>query len=79
MTPLRSLALLCLGGSLLLGVLGVWLLAYDHAISRNSEPAFSIHELDRDLGAVTVGVREVEFVITNPADRPRQIIGLSEG
>ena len=43
------------------------------------EPAFLVADQDRDLGAVPLGDRELVFAVTNPADRPRRIIGLAEG
>ena len=43
------------------------------------EPPIEIDPVDRDLGEVPRGAVEVAFDVTNPATRPRRIIGFAEG
>lgn len=43
------------------------------------EPPLVIDTLDHDLATVPVGPVEVVFEVTNPAGRPRRIIGFAEG
>ena len=43
------------------------------------EPAWVVAPEVADLGDVPVGERVVTFQMTNPADRPRRIVGLNEG
>ncbi len=43
------------------------------------DPAFLIASLERDLGKIGQGDHLVHFAITNPANRPRRILGLREG
>ena len=44
----------------------------------NPDPAFVIEPIGQDIGRVRVGTRSVVYEITNPADRPRRIIGNAE-
>jgi hypothetical protein len=67
--------ILLLAAVSLLGVAGYLALRPDS----DALPPFVVEEADRDLGELTVGVHEVVFRLTNPADRPRRVIGLSEG
>jgi hypothetical protein len=43
------------------------------------EPAWTITPEEVELGEVPVGEHTVVFEMTNPADRPRRIVGLNEG
>lgn len=43
------------------------------------EPAWVVTPTVAELGEVPVGERVVAFEMTNPADRPRRIVGLNEG
>ena len=44
----------------------------------NPDPAFVIEPIDQDIGRVRIGTRSVVYEITNPAYRPRRIIGNAE-
>ncbi len=44
-----------------------------------TEPPFQIDALERDLGKVPCTLHEVVIQVTNPADRPRTILGATEG
>ncbi len=44
-----------------------------------AEPPMAVDPLTADLGAVAPGSRPLTFMVANPADRPRRIIGLAEG
>jgi hypothetical protein len=46
--------------------------------SPEPEPAWTVTPEAYDLGEVPFGERVVVFEITNPADRPREIVGLTE-
>ncbi len=43
------------------------------------EPAWVVTPEVAELGAVPLGEHVVAFEMTNPADRPRRIVGLNEG
>ncbi len=43
------------------------------------EPAWVVTPEVAELGTVPVGEHVVAFEMTNPADRPRRIVGLNEG
>jgi hypothetical protein len=47
--------------------------------STSPEPAFFIELPVRDLGRVGLGEHQVEVHVTNPAPRPRQIMGMMRG
>jgi hypothetical protein len=63
---LAALALIGLGGYLAL-------------FADRPDPTFAIDRPERVLEGVRVGAHTVEFGITNPARRPRRIVGLREG
>jgi len=46
--------------------------------SDQPSPAFIVEECDRDLGERPSGAHTLSYRVTNPADRPRRIIGLAE-
>jgi hypothetical protein len=57
---------------------GAWLAYRSPELDSTLEPPFVV-ETDRELGEVSVGDRELTFQITNPASRPRRIMGLNDG
>jgi hypothetical protein len=59
----------------LLGVAGYLTLRSDSEFL----PPFVIEEPEHDLGELAVGVHDVIFRLTNPAEKPRRVIGLAEG
>jgi hypothetical protein len=42
------------------------------------EPSFVVAPAEHDLGTIPLGEHVIHFAITNPADRPRRILGLNE-
>ncbi len=43
------------------------------------DPPMTVEPVSTDLGVAPVGSHTLTYRITNPADRPRRIIGLAEG
>jgi hypothetical protein len=43
------------------------------------QPVLVIAPIEHDLGTVSVGDRTVAFAIANPSDRPRRLLGATEG
>jgi hypothetical protein len=75
----HTAAYFCAAAALVLAVWGVVLAFRDEPGAATEEPAFVIDTPDRDLGTVPAGPVDVAFDITNPAGRPRRIIGFAEG
>ncbi len=74
----RTAARLCAAAALGLIIVGVGLIFRGEPPAAG-EPAVVVDGPDRDVGAVPVGPVDVAFDITNPADRPRRILGFAEG
>lgn len=74
----RIIVWLCTAASAGLAVWAIVLVVSPEAPPAG-EPPFVIADPDRDVGAVPLGPLEVTFAITNPAARPRRVIGFAEG
>jgi hypothetical protein len=76
----RIAALICSAIAVGLTVVGIVLaIRSGSEVAVSEESAFVIDNPDRDLGFVPAGIIEVAFDLTNPAGRPRRIIGFAEG
>jgi hypothetical protein len=65
-----GLAVLLLGGAVVSLLL---------SLRPAAESPMVVGPLDTDLGTTAPGSRTLMFTITNPADKPRRVIGLAEG
>jgi len=73
---LRGVSILCAVAAV--GLLGWGAYSAFHA-RPGPDPVCFVTPTEYELGTVPVGDRVVTFAITNPAGKPRQIVGLAEG
>ncbi len=77
----RTAVFICIVAVVGFFVLGVALALREEPefVAVAEEPALVIDNPVRDIGEVPVGPFDVSFDVTNPAARPRRIIGFAEG
>lgn len=75
---MRWAARICGAAAVVCGVLAVVEYVREERLNR-PEPPWVVSPEVADLGEVPVGERVVAFEMTNPADRPRRVVGLNEG
>lgn len=75
---MRWAARLCFAAAVVCGVLAV--IEYRRQPpDPDPDPPWAVSPTTHDLGTVKLGEHVVAFELTNPAAKPRRIVGLNEG